>query len=291
MEFYNILKTKKININFPDIYFTPEYGKACEESDKGIWELCVYKDLMFCYLKKLDEKKIITPYGYSGFHYKDTNTFNEFIPKFREYLNSIGIKEEIIRQSPYINDNIKINQNYNLIKEKTIFGVNLEHLDTNIYLKKTNKTNRRMINLGIKYNLEFIISDFTDIDEFHLLYTKGMNQLKATSSYMYNKKYFEYLSRCNVKNAKIIHNNTVISTVLLLLNNNFIHYHLGVSELDYRKLGTNNFLHFKIIEYAINNNFKLYILGGGLENNDNLFKFKKRISNIEFKYQIFKNVL
>ena len=71
MNFYNILKATNLTINYPDIYFTPEYGKASEESDKGEWELCVYKDLMFCYLKKLDENKIITPYGYSGIYYKN----------------------------------------------------------------------------------------------------------------------------------------------------------------------------------------------------------------------------
>jgi hypothetical protein len=36
----------------PDIYFTPEYGKACEYSDKAKWECCIYKDLIYVYLKR-----------------------------------------------------------------------------------------------------------------------------------------------------------------------------------------------------------------------------------------------
>ena len=55
-----------------------------------------------------------------------------------------------------------------------------------------------MINKGIKHNLEFIIEDFTKLDEFQELYTIGMKHLNATPAYMYDIKYFELLSKCNV---------------------------------------------------------------------------------------------
>ena len=51
IKFYNLNNTPD-NIILPDIYFTCEYGKACEYSDNAIWELCQYKDLIYIYLKK-----------------------------------------------------------------------------------------------------------------------------------------------------------------------------------------------------------------------------------------------
>ena len=36
---------------------------------------------------------------------------------------------------------------------------------------------------------------------------------------------------------------------------------------------------------------KFFILGGGLKDKDGLSKFKKKISNKEFKYTIYKNVI
>ena len=69
MEFYSIITIPK-EIKYPDIYFTPEYGKACEYSDNAIWECCIYKDLIYVYLKRpiIYEGKtyydLITPYGY-----------------------------------------------------------------------------------------------------------------------------------------------------------------------------------------------------------------------------------
>ena len=92
MIFYNLDTVKNINIDYPDIYFTPEYGKACEYSDNAIWELCKFKDLIYVYLKQPIEYNnktyydLITPYGYSGYYYENKETYNEFLPLFRKKL-------------------------------------------------------------------------------------------------------------------------------------------------------------------------------------------------------------
>jgi hypothetical protein len=52
MEFYDKTTIYSIDISYPDVYFTPEYGVACEFSDNSIWELCKYKDLIYVYLKR-----------------------------------------------------------------------------------------------------------------------------------------------------------------------------------------------------------------------------------------------
>lgn len=45
MLFYELSDLNNLpeNINYPDIYFTPEYGKVCKYSDDAIWELCNIK--------------------------------------------------------------------------------------------------------------------------------------------------------------------------------------------------------------------------------------------------------
>ena len=42
MLFYELSDLNNLpeNINYPDIYFTLEYGKVCKYSDDAIWELC-----------------------------------------------------------------------------------------------------------------------------------------------------------------------------------------------------------------------------------------------------------
>ena len=48
--FYSIKSIK--SIYFPDVYFTPKYGIACQHSDNAGWECCQYKDLIYIYLKR-----------------------------------------------------------------------------------------------------------------------------------------------------------------------------------------------------------------------------------------------
>ena len=87
--FLNKNNISKYNINFPDVYFSYEYGEACEFSDNAKWECCIYKDLMYVYLKKEIEYngiiyyELITPYGYSGYYYKNEETYKDFIKLFR----------------------------------------------------------------------------------------------------------------------------------------------------------------------------------------------------------------
>ena len=89
MHFYNKTTIKNVEITYPDIYFTPEYGIACEYSDDAIWELCKYKDLIYVYLKKeyifenTTYYDLLTPYGYSGYYFEKQETYDEFIPMFR----------------------------------------------------------------------------------------------------------------------------------------------------------------------------------------------------------------
>ena len=112
MQFYNINTINQRIIEYPDIYFTPTYGRACEYSDNAIWELCQYKDLMYVYLKKPIECEgetyydLITPYGYSGFYYENKDTYNEFIPIFRKRAKDRNYITEVLRQNPYLNINI-----------------------------------------------------------------------------------------------------------------------------------------------------------------------------------------
>ena len=110
--FYNLHNINELNINYPDIYFTPEYGKACEYSDDAVWELCKFRDLIYVYLKKTIECEnniyydLITPYGYTGYFYENQNTYDEFIPLFRVEAKNRNYITEVLRQNPYLDSRL-----------------------------------------------------------------------------------------------------------------------------------------------------------------------------------------
>ena len=299
MYFYN-LKNIPENINYPDIYFTPEYGQACEHSDDAQWELCQYKDLIFVYLKKeyTFENEIyfdlITPYGYSGYYLEKQETYNEFIPLFREEAKKRNYLTEVVRQNPYLN--IDISKCYDIILSRKTFGINLNNYTSfEDYLKNTHKDNRKGYNLALKKNLLFKTEEYNDENllRFLEIYNLTMKNLNSTDYYYFNKEYYQSLFKIKecLFFANIYYNEKLIASCIIFKYKNFLQYHLGGSYLEYRNLRPNNLIHCSIIKYGIENKFDLYHLGGGLKDNDSLYDFKNKIGNKLFEYTIYKNVL
>ena len=107
--------------------------------------------------------------------------------------------------------------------------------------------------------------------------------------YYFNKNYFNsiekidnsYLALCKDKA------NQIVGSIIIYLYKNHVHYHLSCN--NYSSNCITDFLLMNVIkELCIE---KLFILGGGVKNNDSLSRFKKRLSNNEYKYTIYKNIL
>lgn len=301
---YNVQSIRNLKIEYPDIYFTPEYGIACQYSDNAEWECCIYRDLMFVYLKKkyLDEKneiyyELLTPYGYSGYYFEKEETFNNFIDKFREIKKTKNYKKEIIRQNPYVMNCANIFQNkYSLMKQKKLYYINLNYKKIEDYFNSCKKNNRRCIKRSIKNKLKCKITNVKTINDnnfiiFKKIYNITMGNLNSNKYYYFNDKYYESLLNKtiykHIKIAIIYKDDTPIASILFFDFGDYLHYHLGGSLLEYRHLNPNNLLHYKIVEYGIINNKDKYILGGGITNNDHLAQFKSKISNNTLEYIIY----
>ena len=301
MELLFVIQPNEIltNIKFKDIYFTPEYGKACEYSDNAIWECCIYKDLIYVYLKKSYRFgndtyfDLITPYGYSGYYFEKETTFKEFIPLFREKAVKLNYLTEVVRQNPYINITIT---DYDIITSKTTVGVKLSDFNTlDNYLQNTHKDHKRGFNIALQNNLLFKMEKYNKetVTRFKIIYDATMNNLSSSQYYYFNDAYYNILDKLleHVFFANVYKDSQLIASCMIFKYEDWLHYHLGGSLLEYRYLRPNNFIHCKIIEYGILNKFKLYHLGSGLTEKDTLYTFKNKISNIQFNYIIYKNVL
>lgn len=290
--FYNI-KNVPENIKYTDIYFSKEYGLLCEKSDYSIWELCKYKDLIFVYLKKqifINNEKyynLITPYGYSGISFEFTKTFDEFYKIFLDKCKEYKYNEIIIRQNPYINIKYPEYISDKIIKQKKIYGINTNDFDE--YFKKNiNCSTRNMYTKACKNKYSFLIELFNHENKqnFINMYHETMNFLNADKYYYFNDEYFNDLINLkdNIKLCKICNeDNIILGQVLILIYNNFVHYHLSCNDRS-----DNCITDFMILNIIKNFLGKTIILGGGINDNDNLSKFKKKFSTIEFDYKIYK---
>jgi hypothetical protein len=295
IEFYDKNTIKNIQIDYPDIYFTPDYGVACEYSDNAEWECCIYKDLIYVYLKKPIAHNntyydLITPYGYSGYYFLLKDTYDEFLPLFREKAKERNYVSEILRQNPYISIHIT---DYDIKISKNTMGINInKYTKFEDYLNSTHKDNRRGYNIGIKNKLLAIIEPFNEenLNKFKIIYEETMDNLGSSDYYYFNNNY--YNSLLNLKDytffMSVYKDNILIAICIIFKYHKFLHYHIGGSLKNFRYLRPNNFLHCNVIKYGIENNYDLYHLGGGLKDNDTLFNFKNKISDTFFSYNIYK---
>ena len=292
---HNVQSIWNLKIDYPDIYFTPEYGIACQYSDNAEWECCIYRDLMFVYLKKkyLDENneiyyELLTPYGYSGYYFEKEETFNNFLDKFREIKKIKKYKKEIIRQNPYLNvkcNNI-INNKYNVIGEKHLYYVHTNSFDD--YFKNRRSKQRNIYRKGVKLNLKF---DKYTLNKYNLnqlkfinFYEKSLEEKNADKYYYFNTNYFEYLCKlngyiCIIRNVE----NKIISGCIILNHNYFNHYHLSFTNKSYNC--ATDFLLMNIIKNITIG--KTFVLGCGIFDGDSLGRFKKHLSTNNVKYKIF----
>lgn len=294
LNFYNKNTIKEVNINFPDLYFTPEYGEACEYSDNAEWECCIFEDLIYTYLKipsivsGITYYNLLTPYGYSGYYYIHKNTYDSFIPLFRDISLKKNYLTEILRQNPYININIS---NYEILKKKTIFAIKVDNYET--FLKKVlHKDKKENISAANKLGFTFSLHEIYNHDlmnNFITLYKSNMKRINADAYYYFNDNYYNSLKKIKNAHFAVVRNNSnsIIGMSIIFIFKDFIHYHLSCTDNSSKSISC--FLITNVVKNLSIN--KLFILGGGLVDNDGLYNFKKSLSNIKIDYIIYKNSL
>lgn len=293
IKFIQLDEVSTKNINYPDLYFTPEYGKACEFSDNAIWECCIYKDLVYVYIKKpfiFDNIKyfdLITPYGYSGYFYRHKSTYNEFIPLFRKESKNKNYLTEVLRQNPYID--IKIDK-YDIVTNKKIFSIEIN--DYNNYYNNILKSSvKNKLKKALKLNYTYEIKPIKkSINKYFInLYNFTMKKVNADKYYYFNKDYFnqlEKLDNCYLINI-LDNNKEIIGSSIILRYKNFIHYHLSCNDSSSNCI-TDFLLNSIVKEFGKDN---VIILGGGLKDYDSLYKFKQKFFTNQYDYTIYKNIL
>ena len=290
LRFYDKGDAELSDLEFPDVFFTPEYGAACEHSDGCQWELCRYKDLLYVYLKREYRHcgtvfyDLISPYGYSGYHFTDSSTMDEFIPLFRKAALERNYITEVVRQNPYCGTSI--GEYYDEIVTRSIFSAEVTSYDD--YFDKLSSKTRNIVRKVRRTQNEFSVENCDDarLSAFVSMYRARMGELDASSYYFFDDSYFAELSKvCKV--ATVTNSGRIVGQSLLMFFNDFIHYHLSCS--DYSSNLTTNFLLDSVLrEYGVG---RKLILGGGLKDEDSLYRFKKKISTRSYDYTIFKNVI
>lgn len=308
------------DIDYPDVYFTPEYGAAVSNVESGSWELFVvrFNDGCSCFYPYIKREilspslrqpafDLVGPYGYSG-PWSSGRVFAHhwflFREEFRKEAHVRQYVSEFIRFSPYLPLQQEI---FRQLKDV----LSWQHLETYAvsllnkcgYPTGARKNHRRKVKKarenGLFPEFETLVSTQSNLfRDFLSLYEATMDRRSASSYYHFPTTYYDALLNALREVQGRIYIVVVYNTdknasaaSLILHYRDVLHYHLGGSSEMGRRLGAMDLMFQAVIEYGYQLGAQLLHLGGGLKPLDGLSSFKRSLSNLQYEWYLGKSIL
>lgn len=279
-----------------DIYFSSEYFESYEIAyDEKAFLFCFQKSddfIIFPFLKRtINNSKyfdIITPEYFTGTLHKINNYdqkkfYNLFFKEFENYCKDNNIISGFIRLHPFIKNYEYFQE---VIKGNKFLYIELFNLsETEEEIKQNlEKSNRNSINKAIREGVIISIkNDDETIKEFHKIYTANMGGKDTNKRYFHPIEFFKALRDCLKENFSLYiaeYNNKIIGGAIFIHGYNFFHYFRASALKEYSKYCPSNLILYQAILNAKKNNYKIFVLGGGNRENDSLYKFKSKFSEL-----------
>jgi GNAT acetyltransferase-like protein len=298
-----------------DIYFTPEYHRACEVNGDG--KACAFiaeegEHLLFhAFLLRPIEQvggvpldgssyDIESVYGYSGplcsvSAAHDAAFLTSAWSAYGTWCRERDVIAEFLRFHPLLG---------NFKYARGVFDLHLERETVAIELNRSKEMlwrdypsgHRTKVRKALRNGLRCEEVDLTEgLETFKRLYRQTMARRQAQAFYFFSDAYFASLATLLHRNIRLFEvrlDGSAIAAGLFLLYGDKIHYHLGGSDPDASASRPNNLLFHTVAEWGCDLGFKLLHLGGGrtARTDDSLFRFKSSLSDLRFPFYIGKRV-
>jgi len=299
---------KKYNLKL-DIYYQADFLYLDAILQKGEYEIFTFEKgeniFIYPYIKLPiplsgfeNYFDISSPYGYAGPYVNNTDEdfFNDAEKSLIEYYNQIGIITEFVRYHYLYNEerffNVKIQNSIN----RTIVIVNLNKGADYICREEFSPPCRNIYRKMEKENYVFEFCEKEeDVQLFWKMYAQTMDNASADSFYYFGEQFIKKAMKTlgdKLKLTRVMKDGVTYASSLFYFSNGIITYYLLGRNLDYPKVRANSYLLSKIILWASDNNYNLFNLGGGTDNNpdNSLFEFKKKFSGSTAPFYIGKRI-
>jgi hypothetical protein len=253
---------------------------AWESEDCGVLYPFLLRDLTgepFCPPGVAPASDVITPYGYGGpFRWGDSQCIaSAFWREFDGWAHRRGVISEFIRFGLFQDALLdypgrKEEKQANVVRSLNADGdalwMDFEHK----VRKNVNKAQRSGVLVEIDPHGD-------RLDEFLVVYTRTMERRGALDQYYFTRDFFERI-RDNLSGQfayfHALHADSVISTELVLLSDYAVYSFLGGTLEEAFDLRPNDLLKYEIILWAKRQGKRTFVLGGGYQPRDGVFRYK-----------------
>jgi hypothetical protein len=223
---------------------------------------------------------VISPYGYSGPLYNESMS-RGYLIHFWEAVDAWYQENNVV--SEFMRFSLNHNhQFYNGILVPTLTNVRGHILEPDLqwqsFKQKVRNNYRKSKHAGLEARFYRDSLDEKALVSFYKIYTETMTRIGADSSYFYTLNYFKKLislSHNNFVLVLIFKDELPISGELILIAGNTLYSYLGGTLSDYFQYRPNDFLKLEVMRWAFDHGFVYYLLGGGRQDGDSLYHYKK----------------
>lgn len=283
-----------------DIYYLYEHAHSMEIHGDGKPVLIYWEkdDVKLCYVMmeqdiaefsgfyhQLEKGKYFdwtTPYGYGGPLISGQFTEekrNKFLLELKEFCKENKIVSQFFRFHPFIEEQNLFFEMFEAKNYKDTVFIDLTDKDT--ILKNMEATIRNRIRKAGKNGVRIEYDSGERIEQFLEIYKSTMDRNQAEDYYYFQKQYFDYIGQAlkeNVIYFYALYEEKIISASIFFYNEKYMHYHLSGTLWQYKSLASMNLLFYEAALWGSARGIQKMHLGGGVEDNDTLFRFKRKFN-------------
>jgi hypothetical protein len=260
-------------LGLEDVYLRREYVESACLIEQGAPAFLFEDDVVFaCIVRGFRERvDVTTPYGYGG-PVAAGGDADRFYSSYHGWCAERGVVSTFVRFHP-----LYANQRYARIAVEPVGSTVAWRLQGDDLFERLHSHHRRVIRKTQRAALEVVVDEAPSLDEFTALYEQTMVRLDAESFYRFTPEYWESLRALPVLLVSALLAGQLLASILCFAAKPWLHYHLGASSDEGRRVGASHLVLFEAASWARENGYELFHLGGGVGGrSDSLFEFKLR---------------
>ncbi|GAB3800100.1 hypothetical protein GCM10028798_14100 [Humibacter antri] len=223
---------------------------------------------------------VVTPYGYGGAYtwsVSDPNTLaRRFWDAFTQWAGDAAVVSEFVRLSLFEDALLPYPGSVTVKQDNVV--VDLALPEDELWMSFDHKV-RKNVNKARRSGVEVEVDTTgAGYDVFSRIYKATMERRGADQGYYFGREFFDAIHRELAGQFAYFHarvDDVAVSTELVLLSQRSAYSFLGGTLDDAYGLRPNDLLKFEIMRWSARNGRIRFVLGGGFEPGDGIFRYKR----------------
>jgi hypothetical protein len=225
-------------------------------------------------------KDIITPYGYGGafcWDYTDKPALSElFWTNFSIWAATANVVSEVVKFSLFPDSLLPYPGARQTVMNNII--VDLSPAEDALWMGFEHKV-RKNVKKAAREGVTVVLDDSgRQLEGFIRIYHGTLDRRSAKDSYYFDEMFFPKLNLSlagQYMYFHAMHGGEIISTELVLISADSVYSFLGGTRGDKFSLSPNDLLKYEIIKWAKGRGKKHFVLGGGSQPEDGVYRYKR----------------